>query len=278
MSDYTRIGATRGFIELRGMRLSYLDWGGDGPPAVLLHGITSSAATLWQVAPALGAAGLRAIALDMPGHGASDLSRAHDIDTIAGLVGDAIVALGLREVTLLGHSWGGATALALAGSSHAARAVVARVVLVDPALGLDPEWGQGALPSYVEGVGEPAAVGQAAIRAKNPTWPEGDIYWKALAMEQCRREQVEGFFRPAASWKLVGRLGGVVVPLLILVAEPAYTVIPESLLNEVHATLPGTGRVEVVPGTNHNMFRGPGYGPTMEILLHWLGAPSSREG
>ena len=33
-------------IEVTGTRLSYLDWGGAGPPALLLHGITSSAATI----------------------------------------------------------------------------------------------------------------------------------------------------------------------------------------------------------------------------------------
>ncbi len=273
MSDGYRIAATRGSIEVTGTRLSYLDWGGAGPPALLLHGITSSAATLWRVAPALAALGLRPIALDMPGHGASDASPGHAIDAIAGLVGGAIEGLGLREVTLLGHSWGGAAALALAGGAHPARAALARVVLVDPALGMDPAWGAAALPDYLAGVGEPAAVGLAAIRAKNPAWLAGDVYWKAAAMEQCRRAQVVGFFQPPAPWDLVGRLGLVGAPLLVLVAEPAHTVISAARLAEVRAALgSGRGSVVVVPGTNHNMFRGPGYAPTMAALRAWLGA------
>lgn len=271
MSASFAITAARGYIRVQGTQLSYLDWGGDGPPALLLHGITSSAATLWRAAPALAAAGLRPIALDMPGHGESDVSPAHSIDAIAGLVGDAITGLGLREVTIVGHSWGGATALTLAGGGHPARVNLARVVLVDPALRIEAAWGEQALPSYIEGVGEPATTGAAAIRAKNPAWGEGDVYWKAIAMEQCRHEQVEGFFRPAATWDLVERVERVAAPLLILAAAPAYSVIPTDRLAELQAALaPGRSELVVVPGTTHNMFRGPGYEPTMAVLLRWL--------
>lgn len=267
MSESFAITAARGYIRLRGARLSYLDWGGEGPPALLLHGITSSAATLWRVAPALAARGLRPIALDMPGHGESDVGPDHAIDAIASLVGDAITGLGLRQVTLLGHSWGGATALALASGDHPARGALARVALLDPALGMETAWGEQALPGYIEGVGEPATTGAAAIRARNPAWCEGDVYWKAIAMEQCRREQVEGFFRPAAAWDLVGRVGRVAAPLLILAAAPGHSVIPTDRHAELRAALaPGRGELVTVPGTTHNMFRGAGYGATMGAL------------
>lgn len=272
MDETDHITATRGYLALGPTRLSYLDWGGDGAPAVLLHGITSSAATLWRVAPALRAVGYRPIALDMPGHGESDISAAHDIDTIAGLVGGALAALGLGEVTLIGHSWGGATALALAGGDHPARRSLARVILVDPAIGIDPARGVEVLPGYLEGVGEPAATGLAAIRAKNPSWLPGDHYWKAQAMEQCRPEQVVGFFTPPARWEIVERLGRVAVPLLLLVADPQYTVIPLERLDELRAAVaPGLGQVVVVPGTTHNMFRGPGYEPSIGAVRAWLG-------
>ncbi|HMQ31003.1 MAG TPA: alpha/beta fold hydrolase, partial [Chloroflexaceae bacterium] len=175
-------------------------------------------------------------------------------------------------VTLIGHSWGGATALALAGGAHPARAALARVVLLDPALAIDPARGPALLPTYLEGVGEPAGGGLAAIRARNPAWLDEDVHWKAEALEQCRREQVEGFFLPAAPWSLVERLGRVAVPLLVLAAEAPYSVIPAERLAEARAALaPGLGRLVVVPGTNHNMLRGPGFGPTMDALRGWLG-------
>ena len=268
--DSYTITATRGYVQLGDTRLSYLDWGGDGPPLLLLHGITSSAATLWRVGPALAAAGLRPIALDMPGHGASDVSHDHTLDTIAGLVGDLITTLGLRELTLLGHSWGGATALTLASGDYPARAALARVVLIDPALAVDTTWAE-ALPSFSAGLGEPASTGAVALRAKNPAWSEGDIYWKAIALEQCRRAQVVGFFLPAAPWDLVGRIERVTVPLLMLVADPANSIISAEALTTVRAALvPGRDELVVVPDTTHNMFRGRGYAPTSAALLRWL--------
>lgn len=271
MSDGHAGAAARASIRVGDTRLSYLDWGGAGTPAVLLHGITSDAMAFWRAAPALVALGLRVIALDMPGHGESDVSPTHEIDMIAGLAGGAITALGLRDVTLIGHSWGGATALALASGGHPARGALRRVALVDPALGMDHEWGPRALPGYLEGVGEPAATGLAAIRAKNPAWLDEDVRWKAAAMARVRRAQVEGLFLPAESWDLIPRLGRVAVPLLLLVADPEHTVIPPERLESARAAVaPGLGEVVHVPGTNHNMLRGPGFEPTMAALRDWL--------
>lgn len=270
--DYT-LDATRGYLTLGDIRLSYLDWGGTGPPVVLLHGITSSAATFWRVAPALRAVGYRVLALDMPGHGESDVSQAHDLDTIAGLVGEAIMHLELREVRLIGHSWGGATALVLASGAHAARAALARVALVDPALELTPEWGAARLAEFLAGVGAPAEVVRPQVRANNPAWDEGDVYWKSIALEQCRRAQVEGFFLPREGWRLVERVAYVEAPLLVLVCEPAFSVVSAPVLEELQTRLrDGRGRVIEVPGTNHNMFRGSGYAATMATLLAWLHA------
>lgn len=270
MSDECAIEARRGYLELGGTRLSYLDWAGAGPPALLLHGITSSAATLWRAAPALAAAGRRVIALDMPGHGESAVSPAHTIDAIAGLAGDAIGALGLREVGLIGHSWGGATALALASGEHAARAALASVVLVDPLLALGRERGERLLPDYAAGVGQPAAELLPDLRARNPDWHPCDVGWKAAALEQCRRAQVEGLFRPAADWSLLDRLPQVAAPLLLLVADPAYSIIPADALATVREQLPPGGRVVVVPGVTHNMLRGAGYQPTIGLIQSWL--------
>ena len=267
------LDATRGYLQLGPTRLSYLDWGGAGRPALLLHGITSSAATLWQLAPALKTAGYRPIALDMPGHGESDISQDHAIDTLAGLAGAALEALGLQHVLVLGHSWGGATALALASGATHASGRISRTVLVDPALAMTATWGEERLPNYLEGLGEPASTGAVRVRANNPSWAEADIFWKAIALEQCRREQVAGFFLPSEEWSLVERFGQLQAPLLLLVADPVYSVIPPERLNEVRRTLsPALGTVTVLHGTTHNMFRGPGYSASLAALLAWLRA------
>lgn len=265
------LDAKRGYVTVETTRLSYLDWDGDGPTVLLLHGITSSAATFWRVAPALRSAGYHALALDMPGHGESDVSPEHTIDAIAALVGGSIAALGLRQVRLVGHSWGGAVALALASGDHPARAALARVALVDPALAMNAAWGEAWLADYLSGVGEAAEAVRPRLRAGNPLWHEQDVYWKSIALEQCRRSQVEGFFLPREGWSLVERIARVEIPLLLLVCEPEFSVIPTPMLEDVRSRLrDGLGRIIRVPGANHNMFRGPGYAATMDVLLGWL--------
>jgi len=83
----------------------------------------------------------------------------------------------------------------------------------------------------------------------------------------------EGFFLPREGWRLVERVERVEAPLLVLVCEPAFSVVSAPVLEELRARLrDGTGRVVEVPGTNHTMFRGPGYAATMTTLLAWLGA------
>jgi pimeloyl-ACP methyl ester carboxylesterase len=266
-----QIDARRSTIEAGPTRLSYLEWAGDGPPLLLLHGITSSASAFWQAAPALAALGHHVFALDMPGHGESDVSAAHTPDDIAALAAALIVGRGLRGVSLIGHSWGGATALALASGDHPARPALARVALIDPALSMSPERGRERLPAYLEGLGLPAAEGEPRVRANNPDWAECDVVWKADAMEKCRPAQVEGLFT-GGEWSLVDRIGQVEVPLLLLVADPRYSVIPADRLGEVEAKLrPGLGRMLVIPDTPHNMLRGAAYAPTMEALIGWLG-------
>src|SRR5687767_1783786 len=129
----------RGYVQANDTRLAYLEWGTEGRPLVLLHGITSSARTWWRAAPALVAQGYHVYALDLPGHGESDETGDHRIENIAALVAAALRALDLAGAVLIGHSWGGAMALALAIGED--RELLSRVVAIDPALRMSPATG-----------------------------------------------------------------------------------------------------------------------------------------
>jgi pimeloyl-ACP methyl ester carboxylesterase len=259
----------RDYVQAGSTRLSYLEWGEGGHPLMLLHGITSSARGWWRAAPALMARGYHAYALDMPGHGESDETDDHRIENIAALAGAAMHALGLEGAAVIGHSWGGATALALA-SADEGRSLTDRVVLIDPALRMNPERGESRLPSYLEGVGLPPEATLPALRAANPDWHECDFFWKGEALQQCRAEAVRGLFLGSGDWDLAPRVAQVEVPLLLLVADPQYTVIaPETLATAERALRPGLGRMVTVTGTNHNMLRG-GFERVMSILTAWL--------
>ncbi len=237
---------------------------------LLLHGITSSAWTWWRVAPTLAAQGYHVYALDLPGHGESTATDDHRIDAIAALVGAAIRALGLLDIVLIGHSWGGAITLALASGADPSRSALQRVVIIDPAMAMDAVWGTEALPRYLEGVGMAAETSLTGLRAANPDWAECDVIWKADALQRCQAAAVRGFFAGSGTWELTPRLAQVDVPLLMLIADPRWTVLPPVLRAAAEATLrPGLGKAVVVPGTNHNMLRG-GYAQTMPVLLAWL--------
>jgi pimeloyl-ACP methyl ester carboxylesterase len=260
----------RSYVHAGATRLAYLEWGEQGAPVVLLHGITSSARSWWRVAPALVAQGYHVYAFDLPGHGESDETDDHRIAHIASLVGAAMRALSLAGVTLVGHSWGGATALSLASAGDD-RALPARVALVDPALRIAPDSAEARLANFLVGVGDLPAQTLPAIRANNPDWHECDVFWKAEALQQCRAAAVRGLFLTSGAWDLSASFVQVDVPLLLLVADPQHTVIaPDALAVAERSLRPGLGRAATLPGTTHNMHRGGGYDATMQALTAWL--------
>ncbi|MEX0683490.1 MAG: alpha/beta hydrolase, partial [Dehalococcoidia bacterium] len=113
------------FVHLpgRGLRLHYRDWGGDGPPLILLHGL-SSGSRIWDWTAPLLAQRFRVIALDQRSHGLSDApDDGYGFDDVTADLDAFIEALGLERPALAGHSWGASVALTYA-VAHPARAVV----------------------------------------------------------------------------------------------------------------------------------------------------------
>lgn len=255
----------RGQVQNSDITFSYLEWGDSGSPLLLLHGITSSARGWWRVAPKLVALGYHVYAVDMPGHGQSQLADVHRIDQIANHIGHVLGQLQIAKPVVIGHSWGGAVALELA-----AAIAVERVALVDPLLALTSERGALRLPTYLEGLGMPPEATLPIIRAANPEWHACDFVWKGEALQQCRAAAVRGLFVGSGDWDLTPLFSRIEVPLLLLLADPEHTVIAPATLSVVEAALrPGLGEIKRVIGTNHNMFRG-GFAPFMQVLLPWL--------
>ena len=104
---------------------------GSGDPAVLVHGITESAASFVPVTERL-ATTHEVITLDLRGHGESGTADTYDLAAMAGDIAVVCVAAGVSRPHLIGHSLGGAVVTA-AGSMLE----VASVVDVDQSLRLD---------------------------------------------------------------------------------------------------------------------------------------------
>src|SRR5207237_6811700 len=108
--------ATDRFVAVNGIRLHVLDWGGSGPPLILLHGIARHAHTFDHIAPEF-SRHYRVIAVDMRGHGDSGWSAegAYLVQDYVKDLEGLIDQLRLRNVTLLGNSTGGRVAQVYAG-------------------------------------------------------------------------------------------------------------------------------------------------------------------
>ena len=101
------------FLELAqtGLRVRVLSHG-HGPPVVLLHGVSESAAIWAPLFPEL--PHFRLLAVDLPGHGLSDptaFRRGQVREHARQLIDDILDALGLNEAPVIGHSLGGMFAL-----------------------------------------------------------------------------------------------------------------------------------------------------------------------
>lgn len=85
----------------------------DGTPVLLIHGFPELAYSWRHQLRTLGAAGYRAIAPDVRGHGGTDApDRVEDYDILR-LTGDVVAlmdALGIVRAPLVGHDWGSDTA------------------------------------------------------------------------------------------------------------------------------------------------------------------------
>ena len=129
-----------GFIRSEHVRLHYLEWDpaqqeqssqsqdSDELPLVMLHGLSTTADTWRLVAAHLGRRH-PVIAFDLRGHGQSDKPNdGYDFVTVAEDIVQAMAAIGLGQVALVGHGWGAKVALMLAVRHPA---LVSHLILVD---------------------------------------------------------------------------------------------------------------------------------------------------
>jgi len=124
-----------GDVSVNGLKLHYLDWGGDGQPIVILHATGFLGRIYRPIAEGLTAIG-HVYSYDQRGHGDSEHPKGDVFEweaTVKDLEG-FIIAMGLRDVRGFGHSAGGTAIGALASirPDLISRAVLAEPVIFPP--------------------------------------------------------------------------------------------------------------------------------------------------
>ena len=97
---------TSQFATVNGVRLHFLDWGGAGPPLVLIPGFGDTPHCFDDLAPALRDR-CRVLAYARRGHGRSEARSPYDTDTLVEDLRQLLDHLGLDVVHLAGWSLGG---------------------------------------------------------------------------------------------------------------------------------------------------------------------------
>ena len=263
MTDTIETRAQSHVIDLPDGRFHYLTWGAEHterPSMLLLHGITSDALSWVRVAPAL-ADRYRVYALDMRGHGDSikPPAGAYGLRATADDAAALIEALGLERPVVMGHSWGGATAIVLASGAGTQRPVPAlsHVILEDPAHNFGQGNAEARATAYTKDIGRPASELRPEITASSPGWTEADIEGKIGALQKVTREAVVGVFAEAGQiGEVLPLLGRITAPTLLIRADAALgTTLDDAAWERAKQYLSPPHRAVEITGATHNIHR-----------------------
>jgi pimeloyl-ACP methyl ester carboxylesterase len=249
-------------LTLHGNRVAYLDEGA-GDVLLLIHGIGGSSDCWRNVVHKL-AERHRVIAVDLLGHGQSDKPRGdYSLGAFAVWLRDFLDALHIREVTVVGHSFGGGVALQFA---HQHKEYCRRLVLISSG-GLGPDLGRllrmlslpGAEIALQLLASRPAVeVGRALRKRALSAGRDVTRYSETLKGQAALsdRHSRAAFLRTLRS--VVDHRGQAVcaldrlrtdLPTLIIFGDEDRC-IPVTHAHSVHKAIPGS-ELHVIPGVGH---------------------------
>jgi pimeloyl-ACP methyl ester carboxylesterase len=245
------------------------------PTLFLLHGLTDSGEG-WPDAVAHWGSAYAIVAVDQRGHGRSPRFTPEQLDGHPGedMVADAIGLLEqLDRPVVVGHSLGGAVALALATRRPE---LVRGVVLEDPApLGPgEPLASADRGEEYVEGLRPSlSATDDAALtekrRRQHPDWPESELLVTGRAEQQMDLDYLRrGNWKPTTRWpELFAQLS---VPALVVSGDdPAEICVDDAMERGIQEI--GNARITLVriPDAGHCIRREQPE-PFYRVVDRWL--------
>ena len=158
------------FVYLDGLKIHYVDEGYGGRPVLMVHGNPAWSYIWRRLVPPI-SLGHRALALDLMGFGKSDKpnSNLHDFPHHARIVSGFIESLGLRNIVLIVHDWGGPFAMHYL-ARHPEN--VAGLILMNTFLTTDYR-----IPPSVASKITPAIIKEASVHPEKITDAEMEAYW-----------------------------------------------------------------------------------------------------
>jgi pimeloyl-ACP methyl ester carboxylesterase len=216
--------------------------------ALLVHGLGSNAPLMWRFGTALAGDGWYAVAVDLRGHGTAPRALDYTIAAYAADLGATRPDDGGAWDLVVGHSLGGAAATAASADD---RAWTRRLVLVDPAIHLDPRDRDIVRASQERSFEDPSVE---AVRAEHPHWHEQDVELKALSVHQASRWAVEQTSAQNPEWDERAAASRLSVPTHVIASDPdVHSIFAGALREEVSANPAIT--VSVVAGAGHSPHR-----------------------
>ena len=245
MSQCRRVETSSFKVERDGVVLRG-EQAGDGPPIVLLHGLSATRRNVVQGSRHLIKRGYRLIAYDARGHGASSPGRSYEYAELVDDLEAVLDHLGIERTALVGSSMGAATAMAFT-LEHPER--VAALVQITPAYTGYARTGDVDGDSWERMASELERGGvDAFVDAAQPDGlPER---WREVARE-ATRQRMERHDDPSAvaaalrqvprsvAWKGLEPLSDLDVPVLIVGSrDEADTLHPLAVAEEYDRRLP----------------------------------------
>ncbi|HYB89642.1 MAG TPA: alpha/beta hydrolase [Candidatus Binataceae bacterium] len=256
-----------GDVTVNGLRLHYLDWGGDGEPIIVLHATGFLGHIYRPIAQALRSAG-HVWSYDQRGHG--DSASAPTLDGYTWLhtmndLGGFITAMGWKGVRAIGHSAG---ATAIGSLANERPDLISRAVLAEPVVHEAPTAPELAWSNpFVDRTLKRKRVFDhvEAMFENFDNKPPYKTWRKDILLDYCEhgtRPNANGkrelkcapeaearFYQGARDFDGLGRILKAEVPLLVLFGERPDSV--GGTLSEKIARELKHGRVVKVPGTGH---------------------------
>ena len=245
-------------LDVNGLRLHYTRTGGNKPPVVLAHGFADDGLCWTPVAKVL-EVDYDVIMVDARGHGRSDgPEQGYGLADLASDLHGVITGLGLRRPAILGHSMGGATTFALAGTYPD----VPGAILIEDAGAInmgaartpaDAE-GQKRMRTWITGIKRKTAEEMIAEqRTANPGWSEAELGPWADAKLRFSINALNRSDAAPVDWAVL--LRHITCPALLITGDPARgAMVTEEGAAALQALVPHLC-IAHIAGAGHNIRR-----------------------